>query len=63
MGGFSQMREFVKESDVYKRERLVNLKIFPYVTSKAWVALLFSFYGAAAFMTIRFLAFDIPVTQ
>ena len=62
VGGFSQMREFVKESDVYKRERLVNLKIFPYVTSKAWVALLFSFYGAAAFMTIRFLAFDIPVT-
>jgi len=62
VGGFSQMREFVKESDVYKRERLVNLKIFPYVASKAWVALLFSFYGAAAFTTIRFLAFDIPVT-
>ena len=29
VGGFSQMREFVKEADVYKRERLVNLKIFP----------------------------------
>ena len=62
VGGFSQMREFVKESDVYKRERLVNLKIFPYVASKAWVALLFSFYGAAVFLSIRFLAFDIPAT-
>jgi ABC transport system ATP-binding/permease protein len=62
VGGFSQMREFVKEADVYKRERLVNLKILPYVASKVWVALLLSFYGAAAFVIIRFLAFDIPAT-
>jgi ABC transport system ATP-binding/permease protein len=62
VGGFSQMREFVKEVDIYKRERLVNLKIFPYVASKAWVALIFSIYGAAAFLTIRFLAYDIPAT-
>jgi len=62
VGGFSQMREFVKEADVYKRERLVNLKIFPYVASKVWVALLLSIYGAAAFVIIRFLAFDIPST-
>ena len=60
VGGFSQMREFVKEADVYKRERLVNLKIFPYVASKAWVALLLSFYGAVVFTAIRFLAFDVP---
>ncbi|UCD99470.1 MAG: FHA domain-containing protein [Chloroflexota bacterium] len=60
VGGFSQMREFVKEADVYKRERLVNLKIFPYVASKAWVALLFSFYGGVVFVIIRFTAFDIP---
>jgi len=60
VGGFSQMREFVKEADVYKRERLVNLKIFPYVASKAWVALLLSFYGAVVFTTIRFMAFDVP---
>jgi energy-coupling factor transporter ATP-binding protein EcfA2/uncharacterized membrane protein len=62
VGGFSQMREFVKEADVYKRERLVNLKIFPYVASKAWVALLLSFYGAAVFVAVRFIAFDIPTT-
>jgi ABC transport system ATP-binding/permease protein len=62
VGGFSQMREFVKEADVYKRERLVNLKILPYVASKVWVALLLSFYGATAFLVIRFVAFDIPST-
>ena len=60
VGGFSQMREFVKEADVYKRERLVNLKIFPYVASKAWVALLLSIYAGVVFVTIRFLAFDVP---
>jgi ABC-type multidrug transport system ATPase subunit len=60
VGGFSQMREFVKEADIYKRERLVNLKIFPYVSSKVWVALLLSFYQAAAFTAIHFLAFDMP---
>jgi len=60
VGGFSQMREFVKEADVYKRERLVNLKIFPYVASKAWVALLLSLYAGVVFAIIRFVAFDIP---
>jgi ABC transport system ATP-binding/permease protein len=60
MGGFSQMREFVKETDVYKRERLVNLKIFPYVSSKVWVALLLSFYQGACFAIIHYLAFDMP---
>jgi ABC-type multidrug transport system ATPase subunit/pSer/pThr/pTyr-binding forkhead associated (FHA) protein len=60
VGGFSQMREFVKEADIYKRERLVNLKVFPYVASKVWVALLLSFYQAAAFAVIHFLAFDMP---
>ena len=60
VGGFSQMREFIKESEIYKRERLVNLKIFPYVASKMWVAVLLSFYQAAAFTIIHFLAFDMP---
>jgi ABC transport system ATP-binding/permease protein len=60
VGGFSQMREFVKESDIYRRERLVNLKIFPYVASKIWVALLLAFYQALAFAVIHFIAFDMP---
>jgi hypothetical protein len=60
VGGFSQMREFVKEADIYKRERLVNLKILPYVASKVWVALLLAFYQAAVFSLIHYLAFDMP---
>ena len=40
VGGISQMREIVKEGEIYKRERLVNLKILPYVLSKVWVAAL-----------------------
>jgi ABC-type multidrug transport system ATPase subunit/pSer/pThr/pTyr-binding forkhead associated (FHA) protein len=60
VGGLSQMREFVKEADVYKRERLVNLKIFPYVASKAWVAALLALYQALTYTLIRNIAFDIP---
>ncbi len=60
VGGMSQMREFVKESDIYKRERLVNLKIFPYVSSKVWVAMLLAFYHGLAYAVIHFLAFKMP---
>jgi hypothetical protein len=60
VAGLSQMREFVKEGEIYKRERLVNLKIVPYVASKVWVALLLAFYQAAAYTVIHFLAFKMP---
>jgi hypothetical protein len=54
------MREIVKERDIYKRERLVNLKILPYVMSKIWIAALLAFYQAAAYTIIHFLAFNMP---
>ncbi len=60
VGGMSQMREFVKEANIYKRERLVNLRIFPYVASKVWVALLLAFYHAMAFTLLHYAAFNIP---
>jgi len=60
VGGLSQMREFVKEGEIYKRERLVNLRIFPYVTSKVWVALLLAFYQGLAYTIIHYIAFDMP---
>ncbi|GAP12631.1 ABC-type multidrug transport system, ATPase component [Longilinea arvoryzae] len=62
VAGLSQMREFVKEEDIYKRERLVNLQIVPYVASKVWVALLLAFYHAAAYTVIHYLAFKMPGT-
>jgi len=60
VGAMSQMREFVKEADIYKRERLVNLKIFPYVTSKVWVALALAFYQALCYTIIHYIAFRMP---
>lgn len=60
VGGLSQMREIVKESEIYRRERLVNLKILPYVLSKVWVAALFALYQAAAYVIIHYLAFRMP---
>ncbi|MGB7875091.1 MAG: FHA domain-containing protein [Anaerolineales bacterium] len=60
VGGISQMREIVKEADVYKRERLVNLKILPYVLSKVWVAGLLALYQAAAYTIVHYLAFEVP---
>jgi len=60
IGGLSQMREFVKEADIFRRERLVNLKVLPYVISKIWVAALLALYQAAAYTIIHFLAFQMP---
>ena len=60
VGGISQMREIVKEQEVYKRERLVNLQILPYVLSKIWVAALLAFYQAAAYTIVHYLAFKMP---
>jgi ABC-type multidrug transport system ATPase subunit len=60
VGGLSQMREIVKEQDVYKRERLVNLRLFPYIMSKVWVAALLSIYAALVYTVVHFIAFDMP---
>ncbi len=60
VGGMSQMREFVKEAGIYRRERLVNLKIFPYVTSKIWIALLLALWHALAYTGMQYLAYKMP---
>ncbi len=60
VGGISQMREIVKEQDVYKRERLVNLKILPYVLSKVWVAALLALFQASVYTIVHYLAFEMP---
>jgi ABC transport system ATP-binding/permease protein len=60
VGGIAQMREIVKEQDIYKRERLVNLKIVPYVLSKVWVAALLALYQSAVYVIVHYLVFDMP---
>ncbi|MEW6400575.1 MAG: FHA domain-containing protein [Chloroflexota bacterium] len=60
VGGISQMREIVKEQEIYKRERLVNLQILPYVVSKVWVAALLALYQALIYTIVHQIAFDMP---
>ena len=60
VGGISQMREIVKEQEIYKRERLVNLQILPYVLSKIWIAAILALYQAIAYTVVHYLAFEMP---
>lgn len=60
VGGLSQMREIVKEGEVYKRERLVNLRLFPYIMSKIWVAALLALYASIVYTAVHYFAFDMP---
>jgi ABC transport system ATP-binding/permease protein len=50
VGALSIMREIVKESDIYRRERMVTLKIGPYVLSKIWMAVIIALYQAGVFI-------------
>jgi hypothetical protein len=60
VGGLACMRELVKERDVYRRERMVNLRLLPYLLSKIWLALFLGLYMAACFTIVRYLAFKMP---
>jgi len=64
-GSLSSVREIVKEADIYKRERAVNLRIFPYLMSKVWVGIVLAIYQAAVLMFFRiiFVKPVIPSTQ
>jgi ABC-type multidrug transport system ATPase subunit/pSer/pThr/pTyr-binding forkhead associated (FHA) protein len=58
VGALSSVREIVKETPVYKRERTVVLKITPYLLSKVWVGFLFALYHAAALFALKLVAID-----
>ncbi|MFQ5473867.1 MAG: ATP-binding cassette domain-containing protein, partial [Dehalococcoidia bacterium] len=58
VGALTSVREIVKESPIYRRERTVTLKIVPYLSSKIWVGFLFALYHAAAFFALKMLAVD-----
>lgn len=60
VGGLAQMREIVKEQDVYKRERLVNLRLFPYIMSKIWVAAILALYQAGVYTVVHYIVFEMP---
>jgi ABC-type multidrug transport system ATPase subunit/pSer/pThr/pTyr-binding forkhead associated (FHA) protein len=60
VGGMAQMREIVKEQEIYRRERLVCLKLLPYVFSKAFVLVILACYHAAAYTLIHYIAYRMP---
>ena len=60
VGGLAMMRELVKEREVYKRERRVNLQLSSYIFSKVWIAIALAVYQAICFTVIRYMAFKMP---
>ena len=62
VGAISSVREIVKENEIYKRERAVNLKIGPYVFSKLWVGVVLALYQAVMLLVFKvlFVRPDLP---
>ncbi|MCK9485563.1 MAG: ATP-binding cassette domain-containing protein [Dehalococcoidia bacterium] len=60
VGALSQMREVIKDREIYRRESLVGLQAFPYLLSKVWLAAAFAAYQAVWWVGIRWLAVDMP---
>ncbi len=58
VGVLSSVREIVKEVDIYKRERAVNLKIMPYILSKVWVGVVLGLYQAGVLLAFRYYFVD-----
>ncbi len=61
VGAMSSVREIVKESDIYKRERAVGLKIIPYIFSKMWLGFIMALYQGGVILGIALLLVDVPV--
>ena len=58
IGALSSVREIVKEKAIYRRERTVNLRIIPYLSSKVGVGFLFALYHAAVLLGLKLIAID-----
>ncbi len=59
-GTVNAAREFTKEIPIYKRERMVNLKITPYVFSKVFVSGMFCLYQVAFYLFFTYFTTDWP---
>ncbi len=60
VGMITSVREIVKEDAVYRRERMVGLKVLPYIASKVAVGSVFALYSAAVLYGLTFAAIDFP---
>jgi len=60
MGLFIPSNELVKERSIYLRERMVNLKVFPYLMSKALLYSIFVVVQVALYLLILSFGVDFP---
>jgi ABC transport system ATP-binding/permease protein len=60
VGSLTTMREIVKEAEIYRRERMIGLKILPYVFSKVWLSAVLAIYQSAVFLVTKAIAVDLP---
>lgn len=60
VGSLTTMREVVKEAEIYRRERMIGLKILPYVFSKVWLSVVLAIYQSAIFLVTKALTVDLP---
>ncbi len=58
LGSSNAAREIVAELPIYKRERMYNLQLFPYVLSKLCVQILFSIIQSFMFVGILYLFYS-----
>jgi ABC transport system ATP-binding/permease protein len=63
VGSLSTMREIVKEAEIYRRERMIGLKVLPYLLSKVWLCVIIALYQAAIFWLTKILVVDLPNNQ
>jgi ABC-type multidrug transport system ATPase subunit/predicted acylesterase/phospholipase RssA/pSer/pThr/pTyr-binding forkhead associated (FHA) protein len=60
VGAFGGSQELLKERPIYRRERMVNLKLLPYLGSKFFVFGLFALAQVAAYLFIVSLQVELP---
>jgi ABC transport system ATP-binding/permease protein len=62
VGSLASMREIVKEAEIYQRERMIGLKIWPYILSKVLFCVVLALYQSAIFLMTKVLSVDLPLT-
>jgi ABC-type multidrug transport system ATPase subunit/predicted component of type VI protein secretion system len=58
VGTVTSVREIVKEGPIYRRERMVGVRVLPYVASKVAVGSLFAIYSAVVLYVFMLLSVD-----
>lgn len=60
VGTVTSVREIVKEDPIYRRERMVGIRVVPYVASKVVVGSVFAAYSGLVLFLFMLLSVDFP---